>query len=44
MSHVSQGMPAVFYKDVLVEIFCRVCGWLDNTGGCCSGKDLAYIG
>ncbi len=29
----AKGCPLCFLKDVLVEIFCNVRGWWDNTGG-----------
>ncbi len=29
----AKGCPTFFSKDVLVEIFSNMCGWLDNTGG-----------
>lgn len=29
----AKGCPPCFSKDVLAEIFCNMCGWLDNTGG-----------
>lgn len=28
-----KGCPLCFSKDALVEIFCLVRGWLDDTGG-----------